>query len=345
MEDKIMKTGIRFLPKVANAIFEVEGNIAFVAKANTDASVNITMEKQEVVAGQNNAVLGTIFSDTKVEAAFTSVEWKPEFLAATIGSTIKVGKFDFKSDNLKLTSVENDGKIEITLPAIPSDKKIYIESKGSYIEVPATTVTVDVTAYGFDAGDCISLIGMFPRQGKRISIGTEQTPLIGRLTLSTPIFEGTKGRVGESQYVFDAFQFNGNFTQNFTSDSNYEMSGSAIASESGSCSEGEIYGSYQEYLNDESEITNYSTILSTPSVIELAPVGTQVITVYGIKNALYDRMLIEPSADLVFSIPSEGNTVATVTQDGKVSAVATGNTIVTATHKGKLISKVNVTVS
>lgn len=345
MEDKIIKSGIRFLPKVANAVFEVDGNIAFVAKANTDASVNITMEKQEVVAGQNNAVLGTIFSDTKVEASFTSVEWKPEFLAATIGSTIKVGKFDFMSDNLKLTTLDNEGKIEITLPSIPSNKKIYIENKGSYIEVPVATTTVDVTALGFNAGDCLSLIGMFPRQGKRISIGTEQTPLIGRLTLSTPIFEGTKGRVGESQYVFDAFQFNGNFTQNFTSDSNYEMSGTAIASESNSCNEGEVYGSYQEYLNDESEITNYTTILATPSIVELSTSGKQILSVYGIKNALYDRILIEPSAELVFSIPSEGNSVATVAQDGAITAVATGETVVTVTHKGKLTSKVNVTVS
>ncbi|MBU5332104.1 Ig-like domain-containing protein [Anaerocolumna aminovalerica] len=346
MDNKLRrKSGVRFLPKVANAVFRVDDTIAFVAKSNTDASVNITMEKNEVKGGQDNALLGAIFSDTAVEVSFTSVEWKPEFLAANIGSPIKVGSFDFMAEDLKLKAVDNSGKIEITLPAVPTDKRIFIENNGGYMEVSAATTIIDVTAYGYQEGDCLNIIAMFPRKGKRIAIGTEQTPLVGELILTSPIFEGTKGKVGKSQYKFDAFQFNGNFTQNFSNDASFEMTGNAIASPSDSCDEGDLYGSYQEYLDDETEITNYSTILAVPSLIEITGTGDQVISVYGIKNALYDRALIEPGADLVFSIPSKDNGVATVAQTGTVTGVASGSTTVTVTYKERLIATVDVVVS
>lgn len=342
----LLKAGMRFLPKVADALFKVGSKIAFVAKANTAASVAITMEKNEVRGGQNNALLGAVFSDTNVEVSFTSVEWKPEFLASNIGSQIKIGKFDFMSLGRQITTIEDAGKIIITLEDIPVNNVIYIENDGTYIEVPATTTSVDVTSLGCEVGECLNVLGIFKRNGLRIPIGTDQTPLVGELTLSSPIFEGTKGKVGEAQYVFGAFQFDGSFTQNFTSDSSYEMKGTAVSvPNSGECGEGDLYGSYQEYLYDQTVITNYSTILAVPSLIEISGTGSQPISVYGIKNVLYDRALIATGADLVFSIPSSDSGIATVDQDGKVTGVAPGNTTVTVTYNKKLTAEVDVTIS
>lgn len=343
---KLLKDGIRFLPKVASAIFEVDDMIAFVAKANTDASVNIAMEKNEIRAGENNAILGTIYSDRTVESSFTSVEWKPEFLAVNTGTQIKVGKFDFMSVGIPITATEDGGKIVVTLDSVPVNGKVYIENEGDYVTLPADSTTVDVTDLGYASGDCITVLGMFKRNGKRIPIGTDQEPLVGKLTLTSPIFEGNKGKVGEAQYVFEAFQFDGNFTQNFTSDSSYEMAGTAIAVPgSGLCGEGDLYGSYQEYLFDQTIVTNYSTILAVPSVIEVKADSSATIDVYGIKNALYDRALIDSGSDLVFSIPSAGNETATVDQNGLVKGVAKGNTTVEVVYNGKLKTTVDVNVN
>ena len=88
--------GKRFMPKVSNAIFKVNGVPAFEAKANTDSQVNIQTTQDQIRAGQNNVVIGTITSEKTIDITFSTPEWKVEFLAANIGETIQVGRFAFE---------------------------------------------------------------------------------------------------------------------------------------------------------------------------------------------------------------------------------------------------------
>lgn len=337
MEDNtnlLRKSGERFLPKVADAIFEIDGIIAYVARANTASAVTITMNKNEKRGGQNNAVLGAIYSDTAVEASFTAGTWQPEFLAAHIGSVIQIGKFNFLAHELTLPIA--DGKV--TLPGVPADKRVQVYVNNCYVALPAETAEVDVSGLGLDK--CAKVMALLPHDGKRINLGAESTPMVGKLTLKTPLYEGTKGQVGESQYVFPAFQMDGNWTHNFANDATYELKGSAIAVDSEICGEGQSYGYYQEYLMDEKDIMQFSALIVTPGVVELTVGGEpEKLTVYGVKGATYAKTLIEDGV----TFASEAAATATVSADGTVTAVAAGSTTVTATYKKlKAVADVNV---
>lgn len=338
--------GYQFLPKTADAIFEYDGNVAFVAKANTSASVAISQTKTEKRAGQNNVLIGTIFSDMAIEVSLTSASWQAEFLAAEVGSPIRVGKYEFISNDLSIMATAKEGKTIIALPAVPVDGYINIElPTGGYAKVPAKTTEVDITAYGFNDKDCIKALGLFEYAGKRIDLAVDSVPLIGKLTLTSPIYDGAKGKVGKSEYVFPIFQFDGNFTQNYTADATYEMKGNAIATDSGECGQGESYGYYQEYIENDAILTSYSTIIATPTIIELSASkgDKETLTVYGKKTSLYERVLI-PNDDEKLTFTSDKDSVATVDSKGVITAVGTGDATVTVKYNDALTASVKVNV-
>src|SRR5574344_1334971 len=192
--------GKRFMPKVADATFKYQGMIAFVAKENTDSQVNIQTTQNQIRAGQQNAVIGVVTSEKTIDVSFSTPEWQPEFLAANIGEEIKIGDWAFEVTDLALGS--NEGKI--TLPSVPSNKKIYANINNMWVTISAETTTVDLKPYGVSSteSECISVIGMFNAYGKRINLSADSEPLVGELILTSPIFEGTKGKVGKGQYVF-----------------------------------------------------------------------------------------------------------------------------------------------
>lgn len=342
---------VKLLPKTADAYFKMNGMLAFVAKANTAASVEISMEKTEKRGGQNNALLATIFSNTAVAVSVTAIDWKPEFLAASIGSTISVGSYNFRADETTYVGVgdgtpagTSDTHVNITLPAVPANNVINIRVDGGYIEIPATTVTVDVKPYGFTNGSCVPVLALYTQTGKKVSIGTNSTPCIGELTLSSPLFTGGAGEVGKSEYVFPSFQFDGNFTHNFSNDANFELKGTALQS-GGSCGSGTEYGYYQEYSLSDATLTAFTSIVATPTVVELdlSDTETQQITTYGVKNALHDRSLLANN-DAKLTYVSGTPATCTVSSTGLVTPVAVGTSVITVTYDTRLTTTITVTV-
>ena len=317
--------GKRFMPKVANALFKVNGVPAFVAKSNTDSQVNIQTTQDQIRAGQNNVVIGTVISEKTIDISFSTPEWQIEYLAANVGETIQVGNFAFSVTDV--TYPVKDGTI--TLDTIPSDGKIHVEINGAYVTIPVTENTVDLSEYGITGDTCVSAICMQDNKGKRVNLSTDGDPLVGELVLDSPIFEGTKGKVGTSQYVFPAFALSGNWNHQYSSDASYEISGTAVATSSDVCGEGQSYGYYQEFINGE-DLDSFSMIVAAPSVIELEEGENETITVYGTKGALYSKTEVEGA---IFS--TEDSTYITVdASSGKVTAVSAGTGTVTVTYNG-----------
>lgn len=307
--------GKLFLPKTADAVFKVDGVVAFIAKANTSANAAVETTQEQIKGGQTNSVIGVVTSEKAVTASFTTPEWQPEFLAANVGSKIRYGKQNFFITNQTFT-VDENGKI--TLTDSPSDGVIQIETSGGYISVQVgESKEVDVTAYGFAAKNCVTVLGFFPKEGKEISIETDTDPFVGELTLSSPIFKGTKGRVGEAQYVFPAFALSGNWNQTFEANAAYEISGTAIATEGEKCGESGTYGYYREFIENDETLNNFVNITATPSVAELQTGETQQITVYGIRGALSEKSDI--TEDATFAVVGEGTTV-TISDKGLIAA-------------------------
>jgi polyisoprenoid-binding protein YceI len=333
-----LKAGKYFLPKTADAYFSVDGVIAFIAKANTAANVAITTTQQQIKGGQANSVIGVITSEKAINVSFTTPEWQPEFLAANIGTTIRFGDQNFYIDDVTYTVAEG----KITLAEVPANEKIQIELNGGWVTVPATTTTVDLSAYSVADGECLSVIGLFPRKGKEISLLVDTDPTIGELVLKSPIFKGTVGKVGIAQYTFPSFSLSGNWTQNFAADASYEITGTPIAVAGEKCGESETYGYYREYIDGDT-LDNFTSIVATPSVVELAAGETQQLSVYGIRNALSEKS--ELTEGVTFAIAEDGEATATVTATGLVEAVATGSTTITVTYgEGKYTTTVAVNV-
>lgn len=327
--------GKRFMPKVANATFKVNGVPAFVATANTDSQVNIQTTQDQIRAGQNNVVIGAVTSEKTIDITFSTPEWQIEYLAANIGETIQVGDFAFEVTDL--TFAANKGVI--TLTEIPSNKKIYVNVNGAYVEVPATATTVDLTTYGISGDECVSVIGVFDKKGKRVNLSASTDPLVGELVLDSPIFEGTKGKVGSSQYVFPAFALSGNWNHQYSSDASYEISGTAVATSSTVCGEGQSYGYYQEYIDGE-DVESYSMIVAAPSAVELTVGETETIKVYGAKGSLYAKSEVTGAAFATEDI--QYFTVDAST--GKITPVSAGTGKVTVTYKG-LTTTVDVEIT
>lgn len=315
--------GKRFMPKVANAIFKVNGVPAFVAKSNTDSQVNIQTTQDQIRAGQNNVVIGAVISEKTIDISFSTPEWQIEFLASNVGETIQVGNYAFGVTDV---TYPVKGGI-VTLDSIPSDKKIHVDINGAYVTIPAESTTVDLSKYGITGDTCVSAICMVDKKGKRVNLSTDGEPLVGELTLDSPIFEGTKGKVGTSQYVFPAFALSGNWNHQYSSDASYEISGTAVATSSDVCGEGQSYGYYQEYI-DGDDLDSFSMIVAAPSVIELEVGETETITVYGTKGALYSKTEVTGA-----TFATEDTSVFTVdTSSGKVTAVSAGSGTVTITY-------------
>ena len=328
--------GKRFMPKVADATFKYQGMIAFVAKANTDSQVNIQTTQNQIRAGQQNAVIGVVTSEKTIDVSFSTPEWQPEFLAANIGEEIKIGDWAFEVTDLALGSEEG----KITLPSVPANKKIYANINNMWVTIPVETTTVDLAPYGVSSteSECISVIGMFNAYGKRINLSADSEPLVGELILTSPIFEGTKGKVGKGQYVFPAFALSGNWNHQFSSDVSYEISGQPVATSSEICGEGQTYGYYQEeVVSDNNGL--FTSIVAAPSAIELSTGETETIKVYGIKSALYEKTEVTGAA-----FATEDTETFTVNAStGVVTPVKAGTGTVTVTYNG-LTTTVDVEV-
>ena len=317
--------GKRYMPKVANATFKVNGVPAFVATANTDSQVNIQTSQNQIRAGQNNVVIGAVVSEKTIDISFSTPEWQIEYLASNIGETIQIGNFAFEITDLTFPSANG----VITLSEVPADKKIYVNVNGAYVSVSATTTTVDLTAYGIKDNECVSAIGMFTRSGKRVNLSASSDPLVGELVLDSPIFEGTKGKVGTSQYVFPAFALSGNWNHGYKADTSYEISGTAIATNSTVCGEGQSYGYYQEYI-DGDDTTAFSMIVAAPSAIELAMGETETLKVYGTKGALYAKSEVTGA-----TFATTDTSYFTVGADtGVITPVSEGTGTITVTYNG-----------
>ena len=123
------------------------------------------------------------------------------------------------------------------------------------------------------------------------------------------------------------------------------MKGNAIATDSGECGQGESYGYYQEYIENEAVLTSYSTIVATPTIIELSASKSdkETLTVYGKKTSLYERVLI-PNDDEKLTFTTDKDSVATVSSVGVITAVAAGEAVITVKYNDALTASVKVNV-
>lgn len=317
------KNSKNFLVSTADVAFFHNGMLAFTGTTALNTSLSVSMEDQEITGGKGNKTLYKYKYGRKLAPSIEMAEWRLEYIAANVGSTIFEGlKEAFKIAEC-VTLVKGVG----VLDKVPVGKVFVEKNDGSTVEVEPVGSTITVGT----EDDTVKVTYQYNTKLKRITIDADSTPLVGELVLSADKHNNLKGKVGEVQIDVPSFQLNGTFDISLESGGNAttKLEGDALAVQGATCADGDVYAYISEIDSVESSIS-VSDLVATPGVIEIAVDEEKKISVVGIKGGLYSNIGIDV-ADCV--ITSESSSIATVS-DGVVKGVGTGTTYVNVEYEG-----------
>lgn len=317
------KNSKNFLVSTADVAFFHNGMLAFTGTTALNTSLSVSMEDQEIAGGKGNKTLYKYKYGRKLAPSIEMAEWRLEYIAANVGSTIFEGlKEAFKIAEC-VTLVKGVG----VLDKVPVGKVFVEKNDGSTVEVDPVGSTITVGT----EDDIVKVTYQYNTKLKRITIDADSTPLVGELVLSADKHNNLKGKVGEVQIDVPSFQLNGTFDISLESGGNAttKLEGDALAVQGATCADGDVYAYISEIDSVESSIS-VSDLVATPGVIEIAVDEEKKISVVGIKGGLYSNIGIDV-ADCV--ITSESSSIATVS-DGVVKGVGTGTTYINVEYEG-----------
>lgn len=332
-----------FLVSTADFAFYYNDVLACTGVTNLNASLEVSMEEQDVNAGKGNKLVYSYKYGRQLNVTLEAADWRLEYLAMAVGSKIAEGLTDVYMINECVVLNEGIGVLGKT-PI--GDVGIELPN-GEYVTVTSEGTTVDLTSFGLTgANDSVKATYRYSRLAKSIPVDADAYPLVGTLVLDADKCNNKVGKVGSVQIIVPSYQLSGNFTIEMTPDgaASTSLEGKALAVEGDTCAEGNVYAYIKDFEDIEATEIILSEIAATPETINLDSAHTEetaTISVVGIKGSMYDNIELD-NADCEFV--SEPTTIATVDGDGVVTAVATGSATITVSY-GDLKDTVNVEVA
>ena len=335
------KNAKNFLVSTADFAFYVNDVLACTGTTNLNASLEVSMEEQEVKGGKGNKLLYAFKYGRALNATLEAADWKLEYIAMASGSKITEG----------MTNVFKHGECVILTKGIgilsttPIGDVAVELSNGTIITVKPEGTTIDLTAYGFTEGkESIKATYRYSRVARSIAIDAESTPMCGRLVLDADKHNNDLGKVGSVQIEIPSYQLNGNFNIEFTPDgvTSTSLEGKALAVEGDTCADGNVYAYIKEF-DDTEKAVSVVEIAATPDEVSLDTTTdtTVTISVIGLKGSLYSPIKLDNTA---CTFVSDSPATATVDTDGVVTAVASGTAKITVTYNG-ISDEITVTVA
>ena len=328
-----------FLVSAADFLFYQGDTLACTGTTNLNASLEVSMQEQNVNAGKGNKLVYSYKYGREIAVNLEAADWKLEYLAMAVGTKITEGMEDVYK--LGECVVLNEG-IGI-LSAVPVGKVAVETPNGIIITVEPNETEIDLSDFGLK-NESVKATYCHSRFARSITIDAESTPMVGKLVLKAEKDNNKSGKVGEIEIVIPSYQLNGNFTINFTPDgvSSTSLEGKALAVEGDTCKDGAVYAYVREIPNDAVSVA-VSDIAATPGVVELdmATTTTATLQVIGLKGAMYSPIELD-NADCTFV--SDSPDVATVDNTGTITAVKAGSAKVTVSYNG-VSDEVDVTVA
>lgn len=340
MSKKNNKNEKDFLVSTADFAFYVDDVLACTGTTNLNASLEVSMEEQEVKGGKGNKLLYAFKYGRALSATLEAADWKLEYIAMASGSKITEGIKDVYKLRECVTLTEGIGVLSTT----PIGNVAVELSNGTIVTVEPTGTTIDMTKFGLtDDKDSVKATYKYSRNAKCITIDAESTPFVGRLVLDADKHNSKRGKVGSVQIEIPSYQLNGNFNIEFTPDgvTSTSLEGKALAVEGDTCADGSVYAYITEF--DETEkVIAVTEIAATPDTVKVdtATNTTATISVIGLKGGLYSPIELD-NTDCTFV--SDTPATATVDADGVVTAVASGTATITVSYNG-ISDEVNVVV-
>lgn len=315
-----------FLVSTADFAFYVDGILACTGYTNLNASLEVSMQEQNVNAGKGNKLAYSYKYGRELSASLEAADWKLEFIACQVGSKIfegmdevyKMGECVNLTQGVGVVAITPIGDVAVELP------------NGAIIMVKPEGSSIDLSSFGL-VSETVKATYQYNRMVKKLTIDAESTPYVGRLVLDADKHNNKLGKVGSVQIEIPSYQLSGNFSINFTPDgvTSTSMEGKALAVEGDSCADGNVYAYIREFDNTEKALA-VNEIAATPAVITLGVDETAAISVVGLKGALYSPIELDAS-DCTFVCDTPA--VATVAGN-VVTAVGAGSAKVTVSYQG-----------
>lgn len=330
MSKKNSKNEKNFLVSTADFAFYVDDILACTGTTNLNASLEVSMEEQEVKGGKGNKLLYAFKYGRALSATLEAADWKLEYIAMASGSKITEGMRDvyklrecvMLTDGIGVLSTTPIGDVAVEL------------ANGTIVTVKPEGTTIDMTKYGLTTDkESVKATYKYSRNAKSITIDAESTPFVGRLVLDADKHNNKLGKVGSVQIEIPSYQLNGNFNIEFTPDgvTSTSLEGKALAVEGDTCADGSVYAYITEFDETEKAIS-VTEIAATPADMKLNTGDTKEISVIGLKGALYSPIQLD-NTDCVFI--SDNSDAVTISETGVVTAKASGSAMITIEYDGK----------
>lgn len=331
-----------FLVSTADFAYYVNDVLACTGTTNLNASIEASMEEQNVNGGKGNKLIYSFKHGRQLSATLEAADWKLEYLAMASGSKITEGMTDVYKMGECITLTNGIGVLG-TAPV--GDVAVELPN-GTIVTVTPDETTIDLTGFGLTGDqESVKATYRYNRIAKTITIDAESTPMCGRLVLDADRHNNSLGKVGSVQIIIPSYQLNGNFKIEFTPEgvSSTSLEGKALAVEGDTCADGSVYAYVKEF-DDTERAVSVSDIAATPGAVSLDSSSTDktaAISVVGLKGSLYSPIQLE-AADCTFT--SDTPATATVDPNGVITAVAAGSAKITVTYQG-MRDEIDVTVA
>ena len=330
-----------FLVSTADFAFYVNDVLACTGTTNLNTSLEVTMEEQAINAGKGNKLVYSLKYGRQLKATLEAADWKLEYLAMASGSKITEGMTDVYQLGECVTLTDGVGTLDLT----PIGDVAIELPNGSIVTIQPDGKRIDLTAYGLSNGsDSVKATYCYNKTARSVKIDADSTPMCGRLVLDADRHSNTLGKTGSVQIVIPSYQLSGNFTIELTPDgaTSTSLEGTALAVEGDTCIGGSVYAYINEF-DDTERACSVLEIAAAPETIHLtaSDLGHAAISVIGLKGSLYSPIKLDNTA---CSFTSSDSAVATVNENGIVTAVAAGTAKITVTYNG-ISDEISVVVS
>ncbi len=335
--------GKEFVVSVADFAFYIDGVLACTGVTNLSSSISVSMQEQAVNAGKGNQKIFSYKYGRELTAELEAADWKLEYIALQTGSQIVKGIQDFYSLNECVTLTNGIG----TLGKTPIEgAKVGVElPNGTFVEVAPEGTTIDLTAFGLTK-EMVKATYQYDVVAKRITIDAESTPYVGKLVLQADKHNSKRGKIGTVEIVIPSYSLDGNFDISFTPDGvvSTTLSGTALAVEGDTCSDGAAVYAYITEIDDNDDTIAVSEIAISAPTKTIKVDGTTQLAVVGILGAMYKPIEIDAS-EVTFSVDTDSAAIVSVGEKtGLVTGLGAGTATVKALY-GSLEDTISITVT
>ena len=328
------------------------------SKTLTDEGINFGSTSEEARGGMGNALLGKYYHDTSFGLTLTDQLFDLQYLALNCGGAIQA-----------TSDVLTNEQVTVTVANTLTVSKNPTQFNGAYVgwakkpsedDSAYRVVTFsgqDGTLSGATVGEVYCVKYFYgDTSARKFIVNTAYVPATVHAVATFPLFKAgttteqfsSSSQIGEIQVNIPNFQLEGAQELALTSGgiSTASLSGSALATFSGNggCSDSGYYAIITEIIYGKGTWDNVVSLAVADGDVELEDGETSTLKVY----AIYSDGTIPTVVDnTLLTFTSDSDTIATVTNNGVVTAQSAGSTNIEikATTATRLSTYAVVTVS